>query len=111
MLTCQYIDTLGATTMDTTRPLELIIDVSNSDNENSFIESIIQQFGFPDLYGKTWLSIREHFFYDSMIKVPELLIIKGMKPLKQRLPQCYTNFTSCLKEYSDSNSDFKFLIE
>ncbi len=68
-------------------PQELTLDVSHFEHEEQFIESLIKQFGFPNLYSISWLGFQEHLFYDPEARVPFLLKVKGIEDLRRKSPE------------------------
>ncbi len=97
--------------MSQNRQIEMIIDISNSRREKDLIKSIIDQLGFPDLYGHDWKGLGEHFFYDPMMKMPKQLTIKGMKLLETETPNLFNQLKGYLEEYKENNKDFELIIE
>jgi len=97
--------------MSENRPKELTINISNPTTEDSLIEAIINQLGFPNLYSSSWLGLSEHFFYDPAMKVPEKLTITGMKMLQSKLPDCYNELMKRLEEYQQENESFELIIK
>lgn len=85
--------------VDKERILKLEIDISNCRSEIEIIEKFITTLEFPDLYRKSWFGLKEHFYYDPMLKVPKTLILKGMKELKVNTPNLYRELTRILEYF------------
>lgn len=83
----------------------LTIDLTGISDETALINSLISQFGFPGLYAKSWFSLREHLYYDSMLRTPRILNIKGFVDLKNRHPELAKKLQACFDEYLEGKPD------
>lgn len=92
------------------RTVELTIDISHTTNEKELIESIIQQIGFPALYDSDWHGLREHFFYDPEGRMPNKLIVKGLRKMEKEMPDAYKRLMECFKIYVEDYEEFEVVI-
>ena len=48
------------------------LNIQDIASEEQLFELLINEFEFPELYTRSWEGMKEHLFYDSMMKVPEI---------------------------------------
>ncbi len=89
--------------MEETRSKLVSIDVSGAVTEEQIFTLIMNQFQFPDLYGRNWRGMDEHLFYDPMMKVPEKLSVIGMSSLEEKNPSIASRF----KEWIESTQEMQ----
>jgi len=75
------------------------------DSDAGLIDTLIEDFSFPDLYERSWHGVSEHFFYDSMMRSPITLNVVGMNKLRNKLPETAERFEKCLEVYAESEPD------
>ena len=63
-----------------------IVDVTSTLNEEQIVESFISSLELPDMYGQSFESLANHFFYDPEMKIPEQLIVKGINEVEKNNP-------------------------
>ena len=85
--------------------MEKIIKIPSSKSEEEFVESIVKQLNFPDIYGHTFYSLEEHFFYDSMLKVPDKLIID---PSFRHDLELSEKLKEVLEKHNTKNQEFNY---
>lgn len=82
------------------------INVTEISSEEELISLILNEFNFPDLYGRSWKAMEEHLFYDSMRRVPEKLEVVGFNFLKGSCPKTASQF----KQWASSSKDMDVLF-
>jgi RNAse (barnase) inhibitor barstar len=75
----------------------VIINLSQITQETELVEFMIKQLGFPDIYGSNLHSLGEHFFYDSMLKVPSKIRLVGFNEFSSKDPTLASKLLSLLK--------------
>ena len=73
------------------------LNIQDIASEEQLFELLINEFEFPELYTRSWEGMKEHLFYDSMMKVPENLIVSGFKAFQKNNPQTAICFSEWLK--------------
>jgi len=72
------------------------LNIRGITSEEQLFELLINEFEFPELYARSWDGMKEHLFYDSMMKVPENLIISGFKVFQKNNPKIAKGFDDWL---------------
>ena len=75
--------------------------MSSIANEEDLFQYLISEFKFPDLYSYDWKGLEQHFYYDSMERVPKKLVILGSNKMRQHNEQMFTQLLRILEEQKE----------
>ena len=92
-------------------PNKIEINVSGFSDEETLHGYFAAAFDFPSYYRANWDAFFDCVMYDAELKMPAVLIVRGIDVLRSRVPHAAEKFEKCLSDYAAAFPERRVVFE